>query len=153
VTQGSAYVVGQNINSLFTLPYTPKYSGAVAGDYTFVHLDRRDILLHLDYVYRARMFAEAAAGPSVPGSQFDTQPAYGLLNGRITLSEETDWAHHVKVSVWGRNILKRKYYQPAMGAGGGLTSFDSTGTPVGYTARIGAWAEPVTYGLAIKYEY
>jgi iron complex outermembrane receptor protein len=153
VTQGSPYVVGQNINNLFVLPYTPRYSAAVAGDYTFVHLDRRDLLVHLDYVYRARMFAEAGAGPGMPGAQFDTQQAHGLLNARITLSEETDWSHRVKVSVWGRNILNRKYYQPAIGAGAGLTSFDSSGTPVGYTARIGAWAEPATYGLAIRYEY
>ena len=152
----SPYVVGENINNLFALPYTPKYSGSVASDYTFLHLDRSDVLLHLDYVYRARMFAEGAAGPGVTGGQFDTQPAYGLLNGRVTLSQETDWAHRVKVSIWGRNILNRKYYQPAIGVGAGLTSFDTSGsvaTPSGYTARAGAWAEPMTYGVAIKYEY
>lgn len=152
----SPYVVGENINNLFALPYTPKYSGSLASDYTFLHLDRSDVLLHLDYVYRATMFAAAGAGPGVTGGQFDTQPAYGLLNGRITLSQETDWAHRVKFSIWGRNILNRKYYQPAIGYGAGLTSFDTTGsvsTPSGYTARVGAWAEPTTYGIAIKYEY
>jgi iron complex outermembrane receptor protein len=153
VTQGSPYVVGQNISNFFALPYTPRYSAAVAGDYTLAHLDRREILVHMDYVYRARMFAEAGAGPGVPGAQFDTQSAYGLLNARVSMSEETDWAHHVKVSIWGRNILNRKYYQPAVGSGAGLTSFDSSANPVGYTTRVGAWAEPVTYGLAIRYEY
>jgi hypothetical protein len=112
--------------------------------------------MHLDYVYRGAMFVEAGAGPAVPGGQFDTQPAYGLLNGRMTLSQETDWAHRVKFSLWGRNILNRKYYQPAIGVGPGLTSFNTSGaaaTPGGYSSRAGAWAEPMTYGIAIKYEY
>ena len=154
--QGSPYFVGQNVNNLFALPYTPKYSAAVAADYTLAHLDRQELLLHLDYVYRARMFAEGGAGPGVPGGEFDTQPAYGLLNGRLTLSQETDWAHRVKFSVWGNNMLNRKYYQPAIGIGAGLTSLTTSGsvtTPSGYSARAGAWAEPRTYGLSVRYEY
>ena len=59
----------------------------------------------------------------------------------------------MKFSIWGRNILNRKYYQPASGAGAGLTTLDTTGKPSGYLARIGAWAEPRSYGLAIRYEY
>jgi len=155
-TQGSPYTVGQNINSLFALPYTPRYSAAVAGDYAIAHLDRKDVLVHLDYVYRARMFAEAGTGPGVPGNELDTQPAYGLLNARVTLSQETDWAHRIKLSLWGRNILNRKYYQPAIGVGTGLSNLEtstSPTSPAGYTGRAGAWAEPRTYGLAVRYEY
>jgi iron complex outermembrane receptor protein len=143
-------------SDVFALPYTPRYAGSLAADYDVAHLDRKDLLVHLDYVYRARMFADGGTGPAVPGNQFDTQPAYGLLNGRITLTQETDWAHHVKISIWGRNILNRKYYQPAVGVGPGVTGFDpSTPStpPGGYTARAGAWAEPATYGLEVRYEY
>jgi iron complex outermembrane recepter protein len=153
---GSPYAVGENIKDVFALPYTPKYSASVAGDYTFLHLDRKDVMMHLDYIYRSEMFAEGGAGPAVPGGQFDTQPAYGLLNGRITLSQETDWSHRLKFSLWGRKLLNRKYYQPAVGVGGGVTSFDTSGsvpTLSGYQSRAGAWAEPMTYGLNIKYEY
>jgi iron complex outermembrane receptor protein len=152
----SPYTVGENIKDVFALPYTPKYSAAVASDYTFLHLDRKDVMMHLDYIYRAKMFAEAGAGPAVPGNQFDTQPAYGLLNGRITLSQETDWSHHLKFSVWGRNLLNRRYYQPAVGVGAGVTAFDTSGaTPAlgGYQSRAGAWSEPLTYGINVKYEY
>jgi iron complex outermembrane recepter protein len=152
----SPYSVGQNIKDVFALPYTPKYSAAVAGDYKFLHLDRSDVTLHLDYIYRSGMFAQAGAGPAVPGGQFDTQAAYGLLNGRITLSQETDWSHRLKFSLWGRNILNRKYYQPAVGVGAGVTSFGTLGgvsVPSGYTSRAGAWAEPLTYGLNVKFEY
>ena len=156
---GSPFFVGENVKDLFALPYTPRYSASLGGDYTFLHLDRRDLMLHLDYVYRDRMYAEAGAGPAVPGAQFDTQPAYGLLNGRLTLSQETDWSHRLKFSLWGRNLLNRKYYQPAVGMGSpgayaGVEALNSSNTGVaGYTSRAGAWAEPSTYGLNITYQY
>jgi hypothetical protein len=153
---GSPYSLGENIKDVFALPYTPKYSAAVAGDYTFLHLDRKDLMMHLDYVYRSTMFAEGGAGPAVPGAQFDTQAAYALLNARVTLSQETDWSHRLKFSIWGRNILNRKYYQPAVGFGSGVSSFDSSNTPTtlgGYTSRVGAWAEPLTYGVNVRFEY
>lgn len=156
----SPYVVGENVNSLFELPYTPKYSGSIAADYTVAHLDRSEVLLHLDYVYRARMFAEADTGPGVPGSQFDTQPGYGLLTGRISYARETDWSHRVKFSLWGANLLNRRYYQPAVGynsnGNAGLASYNTSGsvaTPAGYTASAGAWAEPRTYGITVRFEY
>ena len=150
----NAYVVGENVKHVFSLPYTPRYSTSLAGDYTFLHLDRRDVLLHLDYVYRARMFTSAGSGPAVPGSQFDTQPAYGLLNGRLTLSQETDWSHRLKFSLWGRNLLNRKYYQPAAGVGAGITGFDTNSATLGgYSSRAGAWAEPLTYGINATYQY
>lgn len=156
VSPRSPYFVGENVNNLFALPYTPKYSGSLAGDYTVAHLDRSEVLLHLDYVYRARMFTEAAAGPAIPGNQFATQPGYGLLTGRVTYSGETDWSHRLKVSVWGQNLLNRRYYQPAVGVGPGLTSYTTSGsvvTPSGYQSRAGAWAEPRTYGVSVHYEY
>src|SRR6202012_2554141 len=64
LSTGSPYHLGENVAAVFALPYTPKYSASLAGDYTFLHLDRRDVMLHLDYVYRDRMFAEAGAGPA-----------------------------------------------------------------------------------------
>jgi iron complex outermembrane recepter protein len=156
---GSPFHVGENVKDVFVLPYTPKYGASLASDYTFLHLDRRDLMVHLDYVYRDRMFAEAGAGPAVPGAHFDSQPPYGLLNGRLTLSQETDWSHRLKFSLWGRNLLNRKYYQPAVGVGlpgtsWGVEAFNSSNTALaGYTSRAGAWAEPLTYGLNITYEY
>ena len=152
--KGSPYSVGENVRDVFALPYTPKYSASLAGDYTVLHLYRRDLMLHLDYVYRDRMFAEAGAGPAVSGAHFDTQPPYGLLSGRLTLSEETDWSHRLKFSLWGRNLLNRKYYQPAVGIGSGVEALSAGNAGLaGYTSRAGAWAEPLTYGLNLTYEY
>jgi len=159
---GSPYAVGDNVKNLFALQYAPKYNFNVGGDYTFWHLYRGDISTHLDYVYRGKMFNDPAAGPAVPGREFDTIPGFGLLNARLTYSKETDWSHHVKVSLWGRNVLNRKYYALTRGywdvrQGSGVSAFQTSAsgitTPVGWVARLGAWAEPATYGIYASYEY
>jgi outer membrane receptor protein involved in Fe transport len=69
------------------------------------------------------------------------------------MSQETDWSHRLKFSVWGRNILNRKYYQPATANGNGVTSFNADGSLPGYTSSAGAWAAPRTYGLNVRFEY
>jgi iron complex outermembrane receptor protein len=154
---GSPYALGDNIRSLFALPFAPKYNFTLGADYTLLHLDRREVTLHLDYAYRGGMYSNAAAGPGVPGRQFDTMPAFGLLNGRITMAEDTDWSHHVKLSLWGKNILNRKYFQIAGGVGSGASAFTApssgAATPSGYTSTAGAWSEPATFGVNIIYEY
>lgn len=69
------------------------------------------------------------------------------------MSQETDWSHRLKFSVWGRNLLNRKYYQPARANGDGVKSFDASGSLSGYTSTDGAWAPPRTYGLSVRFEY
>ena len=150
----SPYVVGQNIREVFSLPDAPRYNFTASTDYAFLHLYRSDFSAHLDYGYRGTMYSDGGAGLAVPGRQFDALPAVGLLNGRVTFSQETDRDHHVKVSLWGQNILNRKYYVLAGGFGAPFVSAaNGTTTPAGYTTRAGAWAGPATYGLYASYEY
>jgi iron complex outermembrane recepter protein len=151
----SPYVVGQNIREVFSLPYAPKYNFTASTDYAFLHLLRTDVSAHLDYGYRGTMSSDAGAGLAVPGHQFDAVPAVGLLNARLTLLQETDRDHHVKVSLWGQNVLNRKYYALAGGYSSAFatTSNGTTTIPAGYLGRLGAWAGPATYGLYASYEY
>jgi iron complex outermembrane recepter protein len=151
----SPYTVGQNIREVFSLPYAPRYNFTTSADYTFLHWLRSDLGAHLDYGYRGTMAGDAGAGLAVPGHQFDAVPAVGLLNARMTFSQETDRDHHVKISLWGQNLLHRKYYSVAGGYGSPFTSTSSSGatTPAGYLGRLGAWAGPATYGLYASYEY
>jgi iron complex outermembrane receptor protein len=146
----SPFVVGQNIREVFSLPYAPRYNFTASSDYAFLHLVRSDFSAHLDYGYRGTMFGDAGAGIAVPGHQFDTVPSARLLDARITFSQETDRHHHVKVSLWGQNVLNRKYYALAGGFG---SPFTSTAAPAGYLGRVGAWAGPAIYGLYASYEY
>lgn len=154
VTLNSPYKVGADISDLFTLPFAPKYSFNTGTDYTLFHTDQRDIRVHLDYTYRARFATDAGAGRAVPGAGFAAVPAAGLLNARMSWSEETDWSHRITVSLWGKNVLNRRYYAYATGVGAGIGSFaDGASAPEGYSARAGAWAAPVSYGIDVNYRY
>lgn len=153
---GSPYTVGEDVADLFALPQTPRLNATAAGDYTFLHWFGGDLSVHLDYAYRGQFYNDYAAGPAVPGRQYDVTPAVGLLNARIAFRTVTDWSHHVKLGLWGRNVLNRKYYQLAGGYGSGVSAFQTSGgitTPVGWVARVGAWAEPASYGISASYEY
>lgn len=159
VDSSAPYKVGQNVADLYAMPYTPKYSVTAGGDYTFLHLDRRDITAHLDYAYRGDVASSAAAGPAVPNHELDTIPAFGVLDARLTLSQETDFSHHVKISLRGDNVLNRRYFVLAGGVGpDGLGSGEvpaSSGSPglAGYSSRAVAWAPPPIYGVSFTYEY
>jgi iron complex outermembrane receptor protein len=156
VTSGSPYTVGESVTELFVLPYAPKYNFTAAGDYTFWRGYASDVSAHLDYSYRGQFYSDFAAGPAVPGRQLDATPAVGLLNARLQFATETDWSHHIKVALWGRNVLNRKYYVLAGGYGSGVSAFNGSGTgatPAGWLARAGAWAEPASYGINVGYEY
>lgn len=160
INPASPYQVGQNVASLYAMPYAPKYSVTAGGDYLFLHLDRRDFTVHLDYAYRDDMAATPGDGPAVPGYAFDTIPATGVLDARLTLTQETDFSHHVRISLYGENVLNRKYYELAGGVGpGGIgtglspTSSATAAPLAGYTSRAVAWAPPPTYGISFTYEY
>jgi iron complex outermembrane receptor protein len=153
---GSPYTVGEDVADLFALPQAPKWNATAAGDYTFLRWFGGDLSVHLDYAYRGQFYNDYAAGAGVPGRQYDTTPAVGLLNARIAFRTVTDWSHQVKLGIWGRNVLNRKYYQQAGGYGSGVSAFQTSGgvtTPVGWVARVGAWAEPASYGVSASYEY
>jgi len=154
---GSAYGVGENVRQLFALPFAPKYAGSVAADYTVRRLSFGELDLHVDYDYRGSLFADWAAGSAVPGRSFDAIPAYGLLNARASIIHDTDFNHQIRIGLYGRNVLDRRYYAVAQGFGGGIGAFNMSGAaagdPLGYTARVGAWAPPATYGLDITYRY
>lgn len=95
----------------------------------------------------------------MPDHELDTLQAFGVLDARLTLSQVTDFSHRVKISLWGENILNRKYFLLAEGGdpggiGSGLAPV-SSGSPglAGYSSRAVAWAPPPTYGVTFTYEY
>ena len=155
-SSGSPYSVGGSVTDLFALPYAPKYNLTASGDYTVLRWYASSLSARLDFSYRGQFYDDFAAGPAVPGRQLDTTPAVSLLNARLQFATDTDWNHHIRVSLWGRNVLNRKYYLFAGGYGSGVSAFNGSGagaTPAGWLARAGGWAEPASYGVNVGYEY
>ena len=68
VNPASPYQVGQNVASVFRLPYAPKDIFSIRSDYTFLHTQAGALDLVLDYRYQDRQFETAPTGSAVPNA-------------------------------------------------------------------------------------
>lgn len=146
----SPYNAGDNIKDSFELPYAPRHSLNVGADYTFFHFDGGYLSAHLNYRFQSRTFNTANAGPVVPDRDFYAQPAFGLLDGRLTLDVDLPRGDHARVAVWGKNIAHKQYKQQVIGQGGLVATPD---VPLGLTSQAVIWNQPPTYGVDLTYEY
>ena len=91
-TQNSAspYKVGDNVASLFRVPYSPNNIFAGNIDWTMLRHEGGSLELYLDYRYQGRQYDTATTGVNVPGSaQFYSIAPYGLLDGKLTWNFDT----------------------------------------------------------------
>jgi len=150
------YQPGDNVKDLFVLPFAPKHSVDVSVDYTFLRMDSATLSGNLNYRWQDSVYVEAAAGRAVPGRNFDMIPSYGVLNGRLTLAMDLPRGDKAKISLWGKNIANKNYYQYLGGSPGPLVPYintDGVAQPAGFTESWVAWSEPPMWGIDLTYEY
>lgn len=150
VNSASPFAVGENIKDYFVLPYAPRHSLSLGGDYTFFRFEKGDLSAHLNYRFQSRTFNTANAGPAVPRRDLVAQPSYGLWDGRLTFSTELPRGEHARISLWGKNILHKQYKMQVIGQGGFLPTPD---VPFGLTSQAVIWNEPTMWGFDLNYEY
>ena len=93
-------------------PRTPKYTGALGAQYSFVLGDGARLTPRLDATYQSTIYFAANNGclgsftPQGCG-QTDNQNGYALLNGRLTYdTANKKW----QASLWGRNLTDKEYF-------------------------------------------
>ncbi|MBK7251873.1 MAG: TonB-dependent receptor [Gammaproteobacteria bacterium] len=148
---GSPYRIGDNLARVFVIPHAPKHSFEARADYTLMHLATGSLSASLGYRWQDKSFQDSGAGPALPGRNFNAQPSFGLLDARLTLQRELQHGQRARVSLWGRNILDKKYPLQVIPQGDGPVPVG--GAISGYYAEAAAWAEPATYGINLSYEY
>ena len=148
---GSPYHVGDNIAEVFVIPHAPKHSFEVRTDYTLLRRDAGMLAATLGYRWQDMVFQDSGAGPAVPGRDFNSQPSYGLLDARLTLSRELQHEQRLRVSLWGRNVLDKKYPVHVIPSGDGPVPLG--GAISGFYGQAIAWAEPASYGISLSFEY
>lgn len=141
---GNPYAAGDNIKDHFVLPYAPRHSANLGVDYTFYRFGNGDLSLNLNYNWKSRAYHTSPAGSVVPGRDFASQGAYGLLDARVTMAMDLPRGDRATVSLWGKNVTDKEYRLQATGMGDGIQ---------GYGSAAYAWAEPATFGIDITYEY
>ncbi len=125
-----------------TLPQVPKISYSFGATQSFP-LSFGKLSLHADYAYiGAQSFADNTAAAQQPQAVKDAYAimnaltridGYGLLNARGTLTIDQP---NIELSIWGRNILGKKYY---------TRSFSDLYTSLG--VAVSFIGEPAVYGV------
>jgi iron complex outermembrane receptor protein len=116
------------------LPGISKWAGNVGGEYALpVKFFDRDskFFIAVDGYYRS----EFSSSPTP--SQFLNIDEYAIVNGRFGL-RATDG---LSVTVWGRNLLNKDYFEQLLAAGGNAGHY------------AGVLGDPRTFGATIKYSF
>ncbi len=155
----SPYQVGDDVKSLFRVPYSPNNILNANIDWTMLHHDGGSLELFLNYRYQGREYDTAPTGVNVPGSaQYYSIPAFGVLDGRLSWNFDTHSSMKtMRVSLWGKNILNKDYVQHIIG-GGAAPYIPVVGAagPVaqtGYTFAATAWAPKAMVGANLEFAF
>ena len=145
VNPASPVNVGDNISGYFVLPFTPKNSLRLSGDWTFLRFNNSSIAAHLDYTWKDKVFTTAGNGPSVPmGRDAPVNKAYGLVDGRVTYTYERSNGKNISLALWGKNILDKRYVGFVIGSGSILD---------GFANQALSYGDPATYGLELSFDF
>jgi iron complex outermembrane receptor protein len=163
----SPYHVGDNVASVFRLPYAPNGILNLTADYAMLHTTSGSLELSLNYRYQGRQYDTATTGPAVANSEkyYSISP-YGVLSGRLT------WNFHLStskrtasLSLWGKNITNEKYPEHVVGEGpiiplctatapgSGVCAPSSQMIAAGYTYQAVAWAPKAVFGVQFRYGF
>jgi iron complex outermembrane receptor protein len=114
------------------LPGISKWTGSLGGEYTnpakFIN-SKGDFFAALDTYFRS----EFSSSPSP--SKYLNVEGYALLNARLGFRTQSG----LSVSIWGRNILNKDYFEQLLPAAGNAGQ---------YAAVLG---DPTTCGITLKY--
>lgn len=120
-------------------PWAPDWAATFGIDYVVPVSDVGQFRMNLTYSHQDDQFMRSTQVTQSYGDDDNTQEAYGLLNGRLSLYSVDDrW----EVALWGKNILNEGYKNSTIAAADSVAGV--------LTAVSG---EPRTYGLEAMYRF
>ncbi|QZP07040.1 TonB-dependent receptor [Caenibius sp. WL] len=121
---------GTDITDTFRFVQAPPHSLTASAEYEFPETPIGRLAIYADYSYQSRKFTAATDAHYKIGG-------YGLLNGRITLSDIPLGFGNWQVAVSGKNLTNKTY----------LIDHFAVGVPAGF------YGEPRTYGVTLSFKY
>lgn len=121
---------GTDITDTFHFVQAPPHSLTASAEYEFPETSIGRLAIYADYSHQSRKFTAATNSSYKIGS-------YGLLNGRITLSDIPLGFGNWQVAVFGKNLTNKTY----------LIDHFAVGVPAGF------YGEPRTYGVTLSFKY
>ena len=155
----SPYHVGDNVASLFRVPYAPNNIVNANIDWTMLHREGGSLELFVNYRYQGRQYDTAPTGVNVPGSsEYYSIKASGVADGKLTWNFDTHGSNKsLRASLWAKNLFNANYVQHTIGQGAApyIAVQGATG-PVpqtGYTYAATAWAPKAQVGVQLEYGF
>jgi iron complex outermembrane receptor protein len=159
VNPASPYKVGDNVASLFRVPYAPNNIVNANIDWTMLHREGGSLELFFNYRYQGRQYDTAPTGVDVPGSaEFYSIKPHGVGDGRLTWNFDTHGSKKsMRASLWVKNIFNANYVEHTIGQGAApYINIEGAQGPVqktGYYYAATAWAPKAQVGVQLEYGF
>ena len=127
--------------SIGRFSYSPSTTANVGAQYSINDVAGGTLSIRADYTYKSTVHYNVL--PGAPFAKFDDDikaPAYGLLDGRITLADVAVGGGEATFTLWSKNLTNKVY----RASGIDFTSF-------GYAINI--YGEPRSYGFDVKFKF
>jgi len=145
VNAGSPVQVGADITGYFVLPFTPRNSVHLSGDWRFLDWGDGSFDAHIDYNWKDKVYTTSGDGPSVPvGRDYPVNASFGLVDARLTYTIDRGGGRNFSVGLWGKNIFDKRYPGFVIGSGSIIA---------GYGSRAISYGMPATYGIDIGFSF
>lgn len=141
--------VGADVTSYFRLPFVPRNSLNVAGDWAIVDDGERSLTAYANYSYQARMYFSSVAGPIVPGDDRWLNTARKIVNVRLAWEQPLAGAT-VTAALFANNLLNRRSKEFVIGVGSQVTTPSGPG---GYFSQTSPYSEPRVIGGEVKVRF
>ncbi|WP_312135540.1 TonB-dependent receptor [Brevundimonas sp.] len=125
---------GQDVTDTYVFPLIPKHNYTLGVDYRWNDVAvGGDIVASLNYNWRDEQEG------NITGDPLSVRKAYGLLDGRISLSDiDIGDGRLMEISLWGKNLLDEEYWV----SGINLSLF-----------TIRQWGDPRSFGLQANVKF
>ncbi|MCP5395241.1 MAG: TonB-dependent receptor [Sphingomonadaceae bacterium] len=140
VNPGSPVNVGDDVTSFFTLPFVPKHSITITGDWRIIDTGDSSLTAYATYSYQDEIYTSSVAGPGVPGNAFWLSDPREVVNARIVWDQPLGIAD-VSVAGFVNNLFDHRSREFVIGIGSQLG---------GYFSQTSPWSEPRVFGVELK---
>jgi iron complex outermembrane receptor protein len=128
--------VGQDCAAIAEFTYFPKKTGDASIRYEFPAEDYGTWSVFLAYQYRGRTEMSQFDLPSTPFQDVVAAKAYGIVNGRIALSDIPIGAARAELALFGNNLLNKDYNAQGIDFGSFAAVIFGVPRTVGLEGRI-----------------
>ena len=122
---------GVDVTDTYKIPLAPKHNYLIGGVYT-IDLGFAGLETSLNYSWRSKQWG------TITPDTLSTRKAYGLLDGRIALTDIALGGTTLEVAVWGKNITDEEYWVSGINLS---------------THVVRQWGDPQSFGVEAKLRF